>query len=264
MQATNSQASEKHTCLTSGEVAAYISQQVGARAPEFTVSVHKNLPEAKMDGRALLRYVMDQDSGFIRWGCESSKSYKTDEGEYVTFRYLLTYRSTQEEDNVARVIAANIAGLWQGKGLSDRQKVDKLIDYISVNWHYDESYNNLTAYSTFIDNKGVCLGMVLSSQLILDELGIPSKAVNGKIVSAKALHIVLLIKLDDLWYYFDPAEFVGRKPGPTIRLRNTYADYFTPDPAFLTEAFRKAYPMNEADLELGYVVIADNEIPIEI
>jgi len=264
MQATNLQLIEKRICMTSEEVAEAILWQVGARTPEFIVNINNSLPEAKMDGRALLRTVLDQDSGFIRWGYESARVFKTTEGESVAFRFQVTYRTTQEEDIAARTIAAAIADLWQESGLSDRQKVEKLIDYISANWRYDESYHNMTAYSTFIENKGVCLGMVLSSQLVLDELGIPSKAVNGKIISAKALHIVLLVKIDDLWYYFDPAEFVSRKPGSGFNLQNDYADHFTPDPAFLTEAFRKAHPMNESDLSLSYVYIEDNDIPIEL
>jgi hypothetical protein len=166
----------------------------------------------------------------------------------VTFRIQAVYWSTAEEDAAARIIAAAIAGRWKESGLSGRQQVESLIDYIAANWRYDDTYTNLTAYSTFTDHTGVCLGMVMGCQLILDELGIPSKAVNGKVISAKMLHIVLLVKIDGFWYSFDPVAYAGRKPAPGTRLNDHFADYFTPDPKFVTEAFRKAYPMNESDL----------------
>ena len=228
---------------------------------DFTISVSVDLRESKLDGSALLYEALNQDSGFIRWGFMSARANRKREGDQVTYRYQATYRTTLEQDETARAIASEIVGQWDLSGLSSRQKADMLKNYILANWSYDDSLQNLTAYSTLTEKKGVCLGLTLASQLILDQMGVPSRTVNGKIISTRTLHILLLVKIDDLWYTFDPTELLSNRKNPAY-LKDDYGAYFTPDPMYLTDSFRRDYPMKAEDYYITLTDIPDGEIPL--
>jgi transglutaminase-like putative cysteine protease len=88
----------------------------------------------------------------------------------------------------------------------------------------------------------------MASQLLLDQMGVPSRTVSGRIVATETPHILLLVKLDDYWYAFDPTIAAKGKHGLPVCLENQYGDYFTPNTLYITDSFRRAYPMSEYDL----------------
>jgi hypothetical protein len=253
---------EIYICGSSEDISNYILHRLATRDPGFSISVPKHLPEAMMDSRELLYLALNQDSGFIRWGFSGAKAVRDDYGPNVTFKYEISYRTTLKEDIAARKTAADIVAKWELGGLSERQKIDQLRDYISANWTYDETLENMTAYPTLTKKKGVCLGFVMASQLILDQMGILSRAVNGRMIHTETPHILLLVKIGEYWYTFDPTSVAGGKPGSPGYLDNRYGDYFEPNAMYLTESFRQMYPMSGVTAGSIYMTIMDNEIPL--
>ena len=240
--------SQPKVCNTSDELAGYILQMAGDREKNIYVSIPNSLPESDMDGYQLLMQIFRQDSGFIRWGHKSTTVKKEINGNYTTFAYTLGYRTTKEKDDAARRLAAAIVDIMDVGDLSAREKMDTLKTYISTNWRYDTTFENITAYSTLTSRKGTCLGFVMACQLLLNEMGIPSQTVHGKLSKANGTHIRLLVKLGKWWYTFDPTELASSKPNPSSYLQSNHVKSFVPNSEYLTAAFRNTYCMNPGDL----------------
>jgi len=237
-------------CNTPEELTGYILQLAGNRESRISVSIPVTLFEPKMSGYELLTYVFRQDNGPIRWSFQSVAITKAAHEGYITYNYQLTYRGTQEQDMTARRLAASAVDKWDLKNLSARAKMDKLKKYIPANWRYDKTLESMTAYSTLTGGKGTCLGFVMACQLLLDRMGIPSQTVHGRITETKELHILLLVKLGDWWYTFDPTALAREKPVLTSYLKQSYDKGFAPESEYLTSSFRRAHPMSSADLNL--------------
>ena len=237
-------------CLTMESVTECILKHVGNRENYFSVSVPCYLPQAELDCGKLLFDSLDQDSGFIRWGFEDAIATSVKEGANITYKYWMNYRTTLEYDNAAKNIASQITEKWNVEGLSDLQKLDMLKSYISANWRYDDLHKNIFAYPTLSEQKGSCLGLTMASQLILNNIDVNSRTVYGTLNDSGVPHILLLVKLDNLWCTFDPTELAREYPGTSAYLKNYYADYFTPDTMYLEESFRKSYPMTENDVSV--------------
>lgn len=256
------QGQRRSVCQTPGCVINCILESIGNREGRFSISMPRYMPEANEECIQLFYRALERDSGFRRWGFDTVKASRERNKDYITVNYQVHYRTTLEQDNAARAFAADLVSQWNLEGLTRAQKAGKLWDYIAANWSYDKSLTNFNAYSTFKDKKGVCLGLVAASQLLLDEMGVPSRTVNGMITKTKELHILLLVQLDDYWYAFDPTLAVEEGKGSDAALKNQYGKYFTPAALFQTEYFRKEYPMNLEELYPGCIEIAESEIPI--
>jgi len=237
-------------CSTSNELVSYVLRMVGDREGTIGLSVPNTLPEADMGSEDLLRHILRQDSGFIRWGHKGGTATKITAGGYTTFTYKLTYHTTKEQDEAARRLASSIVGKWTVKNLPDREKMDKLKEYITANWRYDAVLDNMTAYPTLISGKGTCLGLVLACQLLLDDMGIPSQTIHGRLIKTGALHIKLLVRLEDWWYIFDPTELAQDIPGLSAYLKSTHVEWMVLNDEYLTESFQASRPMSLADLEV--------------
>ena len=146
-------------------------------------------------------------------------------------------------DDNARNLAAVIVAKLNSGDLTDREKIDSLRAYISAYWRYDESLENMTAYSMLTARKGTCLGMVLACQLLLDSMDIPSQTVHGKLSGGNDCHIMLLVESGGWWYTLDPSDLAREKPQNESYLRQSYIDRFTPNAEYLTDSFIKAHPM---------------------
>jgi transglutaminase-like putative cysteine protease len=242
------EAPQPRICNTSEELVEYVMRLAGEREAHISVTIPKTLPEADMGGVELLQKILSQDSGYIRWGRQGGAVTKTLKKDSVTFKYTLTYRTTREQDDAARKIAAGIAAKWELKNLSDREKMGILKSYISKNWRYDNSLKNMTAYAALTDGKATCLGFAMASQLLLNEMGIVSQTVHGTIVQTNTLHIRLIVKLGDLWYTFDPTTLAKENPDLSTYLNDNHGKEFVPDSEYTTAAFRQTFPMTRDDL----------------
>ena len=245
--ADETQPGQPHICMTSESITEGILKHIGNRDGHFTVSLSSELPQAGADCAELLFYALNQDSGFARWGFKSARASRANEGAFIAYKYWVTYRTTLEDDNAAKNLAASLVKNWDISDLSNRQKADLLRSYITAHWRYDETLKNDTAYPALSENKGSCLGFVMASQLVFENMNVKSRAVKGIENNTATPHILLLVKLDDLWYTFDPTELAREKPGMSSYLKSSYADYFTPDAMYTSASFRHEYPMIESD-----------------
>ena len=233
---------------TSKELSEHILHSVARREAYISIAVPNTLPEAKMKGTDLLRQILRQDSGYNRWSHQGGNVKKTTKSDHVVFEYSLTYRSTREQDEIARNLAAELVAAWDTKNLSDREKIGLIKAYISANWRYDDTLAGITAYSTMTQKRGTCLGMTMATQLLLDEMGIQSQTIHGTILQTGVLHIRLLVKLGNLWYTLDPTHLALKNPSLFVYLKQEHGKDFLPDAEYLTDSFRHSYPMTLADL----------------
>ena len=222
-------AAKPRFCHTSNELVNYFLEQAGNREQYISVAIPDDLPEAGMTEAALLTYILRKDSGFVRWGCKSvGPVLKTKESGYTAFYYTMQYYTTKEQDDAAKAYASAIAEKLAVEGLSGNQKMDRLKNFITANWRYDSSHKNVTAYSTMTSGKGTCLGLVIASKLILEEMGIPSQTIHGEVEGVEGHHIMLLVKADGIWYTFDPTELARPKPMTSYYMKKRIGAGFTP------------------------------------
>ena len=239
-------------CMDSAALSSHFVRLAGQREPVIHLAFPDTLPEAGKGAKAFLKEQMVEDNGAVRWGFQSA-IVSTRKGEgFVVFSYTMTYHTTKEEDAAARTIAAETVEGWT---LADtngsREKIDMLQRYISAHWRYDESLENQNAYTVLTEQSGTCLGFAMASQMLLDELGIASQTVHGRLASTDELHIILLVQIDDLWYTFDPTGLAMARPNRSHYLKSEYHTDFTPLDEYCTDAFRGARPMHADELALA-------------
>lgn len=247
LRASPALAAKTRYCDTSTELTAYVLQMTGDREAYITVSVPNGLPEADMSGYDLLKSILKLDRGYIRWNHRRTAYTKIkSDPSTTTFAYELWYHSTKEQDKEARGSAQAKVSKMNIQDLSDAEKIDRLRAYISENWRYDVTLKNITALQTLKSGKGTCLGLSMASQLLLDAMGVESQGIQGKIAKTGEIHLGLLVKLDQMWYTFDPTDLAQERPRMERYLKNSYDGTFIPNEEFLTESFQRAHPMTAA------------------
>ena len=237
-----------YICDASEEFTEIILRLVGERKEYFRIALPKTLPEANGKGTEQLKSILQKDSGMIRWGHRGTGVKKIKINDYVVFDYVLTYHTTQEQDDAARKLAAGIVSNGDLRDLSDREKVEWVGRYISDHWRYDDTLNNRTAYAALRSQKGTCLGLTSACQFLLNEMDIPSQTVHGKLTQTNQLHIRLLVKQGDWWYVLDPTHIAREKPDLSVFLKTSHGKQFVPETEYLTASFRRIHPMSAEDL----------------
>ena len=238
---------QPYICETSEEFADCIIRMAGNNERQIKVSIPKTLPEADMDVLDMMTKVMGRDSGLIRWNWKGAGASRKIADDRVLLRIVLTYRATAEQNEIARKQAAAIVRKWDADKLSARSKMSRLKSYISTNLRYDNALKNITAQQTFAEKKGTCLGIVLASCMLLDEMGIPYQTVHGRYGQMSEIHIRLLVEIDGYWYVFDPTELARDDPNVSSYLKCDHGKYFVPDNEYLTEQFCSGHPFKPAD-----------------
>ena len=233
-----------HECITSEELVSYVLEQLGNREPNFTVTIPDSLPEASLSNSELFWDILRQDNGFIRWGYKGGIVRIMKSPGYISYEYNIEYYATKEEDDFSRSFATDIVAEWNIEELTDFEKIEMLAGYITENWRYDESLESMTAYTTMTTGEGTCLGQVMASMLILDNLGLRSQTIHGMFTGIDGTHIMLLVELGDWWYTFDPSDLSRETPSYASYLKSSYRAMFTPKPEYLTEAFLTIHPMD--------------------
>ena len=238
---------QPYICETSEEFANYIIQMAGKNEPQIRASIPKTLPEANMDVLDLMDKVMGRDNGLIRWNWKGVGAAKKITGDRMIYRIVLTYRATTEQNENARKQISGIVKNWNADKMSAWSKMNKLRSYISANWRYDNTFTSITASQTLAEKKGTCLGIVMASCMFLDAMGIPYQTVHGRYEHINVNHIRLLVKLDELWYVFDPTELARDDPNLSSYLKRDHGKYFVPADEYLTEQFCSEHPMKPAE-----------------
>lgn len=153
-----------------------------------------------------------------------------DGGKYVFLEYVITYRTTTEEEAaVTRAINEVKPSLIKD---TDYETLKAIHDYICENTTYDHyaAENNTpqksTAYSLLINHRCVCSGYASTFYRIARELGLNVRYTR----SAKLNHAWNSVELNGKWYYidctFDDIDDAVDGDNSTVTNQNTVYNYF--------------------------------------
>ncbi|AJM71945.1 MAG6410 family transglutaminase-related lipoprotein [Mycoplasma yeatsii] len=123
------------------------------------------------------------------------------------------------ENNLARKAAKDIVEKHNWKELPTLERLKQAYDWITKNVEYDFNKDNLfknqNAYTALVTRKTVCTGYAKGLQMLLDELDIPCKVVEGESTREDgAKHAWNQVLVDNKWYYVDPtSDRVDTKKG---------------------------------------------------
>ena len=84
-------------------------------------------------------------------------------------------------------------------GMSDKQKLLWIHDYIVTHCEYDRSLSKFDAYNVIVEKTAVCQGYSLAFRYLAGRLGVDAKIVTSDTMK----HAWNLVKLDDSYYHID-------------------------------------------------------------
>ena len=105
------------------------------------------------------------------------------------------------------------------KGMSERQKVRAIHDWLVHNAHYDLTYSNYSANGVLLKGYGVCQSYAEATEKLLTRAGLANRLLSGKANNGTGNgfegHAWNLVRVDGQWYHLDvtwddPVFSVGR------------------------------------------------------
>ena len=100
--------------------------------------------------------------------------------------------------------------------MSDKEKIKYVYEWIGENTRYDYTFTymakNQSIYNVFIKGNAVCAGFAKASQVIFQNIGIESMAVEGETTGP---HMWNIIKYDGKYYFYDSTVAACREKGKT-------------------------------------------------
>ncbi len=130
-------------------------------------------------------------------------------GHYVEFEYAMT-RSEIEQTN--KEIEQALIEIVQSIGTIEPsyETIRKLFVWMIENCQYDKTNMDQSLYSVMVKRNGVCASFSKAFEFILQCLGIPCVAVNGKLKQGSGLlgssnlgHEWNIVKINDSWTHID-------------------------------------------------------------
>lgn len=161
-----------------------------------------------------------KEGDYLTWNLEctvygnSDYVYDDETGEYLYeitdlgFRY---YTTPAEEAELDKKLAETMASL-KLNGLTDREKVKRIYDYVYSHVRYDYDYvaKSHTAYAALIQGKAVCQGIAALFYRMALYAGIDCRMVYGW---ANGNHMWNAVKLDGKVYWLDCTWDINRREG---------------------------------------------------
>ncbi|MDR1247072.1 MAG: transglutaminase-like domain-containing protein [Clostridiales Family XIII bacterium] len=226
-------------CETTEELKEKIAEYLSLRTASFELTCP---PELEREwGKSPLRLVDEAEKlceDSIRWGRgKTHVEWYTDDGK-VTINYTVTYHTTNGKDAAARKYATELVKWLDIGNLSERGKVDVICEYVNENLGYDSSKKSKTEYDTFVLREGTCMGLSLSTKMLLTEAGIESKVITGGAYGVST-HMWLIAKIDGYWYVIDAT----RLDSASHLAASIDAGKYIADAEFKTESFKEAHPV---------------------
>ncbi|PZW00595.1 MAG6410 family transglutaminase-related lipoprotein [Metamycoplasma auris] len=143
---------------------------------------------------------------------------------YSTIVDVMSVENTKKfnEEKKAREEAKKIVKDWHN--LPILEKITETYKWITKNVKYDHNRElqnvllNQTAYSALVEKHTVCTGYAKGFKMLMDELGIQCRLIEGQSSRENAArHVWNLIEVDGEWYHVDPTSDrlenrVGEKP----------------------------------------------------
>ena len=134
---------------------------------------------------------------------------------HLVFEYTLTpeeYAKTMKENDFAREWARNNIR----PGMSDREKIRRIVSWISENTTYATKDKigpaAFNAYDVFFNHQSACVGYSSATAKLLTEAGIKARIVSANIHEPDGTvigHVFNIISLDGRWTYLDSLEYPG-------------------------------------------------------
>ncbi len=170
----------------------------------------------------------------------------------------ISYHTTAaQEDDVEDEMDKVIKNLSLN-GLTDYEKINAVYNYLSaISYDYenleDDSYTlKYSAYAALINRKAVCQGFANLFYLFMQRLGIDCRIISGFGLSDKGEyepHAWNIVRIGAWYYNCDSTWDIGAKTFRWFLKGSKYFPKHAADEAYLTEAFRAAYPIAEKDYD---------------
>ena len=178
------------------------------------------------------------------------------------------YTTKAQEDALTEKIDEVIDDFGFTNASTDRQKSDKIYDYITENVTYDytnlddESYKlKFTAYAAMMDGTAVCQGYATLYYRMARECGLNVRVITGK--SFGENHAWNIVELYGKFYYLDSTWDAGETEYDYYLLGSTnFTTDHTPEAKYYEEEFTQKYPVSDTDLSIVEGDIGDFEYKI--
>ncbi|MBQ9990765.1 MAG: hypothetical protein IJP31_07475 [Lachnospiraceae bacterium] len=134
---------------------------------------------------------------FVKYTLGDEVKKITFSGTYIFDREERIYREKVMEEAIKRIISGIAADA------SDYDKVKYVYEWIIDHTEYNrEAEDNQNICSVFLNGQSVCQGYAKATQLLLQQMGIPSTLVTGTVDNGEG-HAWNLILIDNEYYYVD-------------------------------------------------------------
>lgn len=135
---------------------------------------------------------------YVYLNSSANFTYSTQDAE---IRLKVTYRTTAEKEAQVQSEVERILKMLKLETLSDYYRVQKIIDYMSETYTYDDSLTKHTAYDLITTNSAVCQGYGELFYLLAKGAGIPVRNQEGTLDGGP--HLWNLVKIGGEWYHVD-------------------------------------------------------------
>ena len=134
----------------------------------------------------------------------------------ATIRVVVDYKTTKEKESFVRAEVTSILKDLSLEGLSDYQRLDKIIKYMNQNYSYDDTLKKFTAYDLITSKQAVCQGYGEMLYLLARGASIPVRTQEGTLKDTP--HLWNLVKIGNTWYHIDATNFNLFKDEPYVVL----------------------------------------------
>lgn len=147
-------------------------------------------------------------------GCEIKRipdcSYA---GLYMNLSYSCSYKEYRLRTIELNRTLIDIIHAAKRTGIDDWKKTYAVVCYCVNNWEYGSLAGDpgveFTAYGAVVNRKAVCMGISLAVCMILKELGIPCRYIQGKRNGEG--HAWNMVFIKGGWFYIDVTDAIGAK-----------------------------------------------------
>ncbi len=162
------------------------------------------------------------------------------------------YTNKDQENELDQRLSEIISGFDFDSYATEKEKADKIYEFITENVSYDyENLNNeahklkYTAYAALVNGTAVCQGYATLFYRMARECGLETRVVVG--TSHDQNHAWNIVKIGNLYYYLDSTWDEGGKTNYYLKGTSTFTQDHTPDEQLLTSEFIQKYPISNSD-----------------